>query len=332
MVLTRQLIIKGPYSQFGEVVVKACVSLGTDYVDITGEARWVDSMKQKYERIAKQNGVVLIPFAGHDSVPSDVTSWFTISQVSSKEMEESHAALITAVKMPPNSSISNGTLKTLVNYMGTDQYEDPSIPKPRLNGSIFYLKEVPEKHGGPLVVLPSKLFPDGKIIMDTQNKLQTSRTGVIESNFGFVLPNRVMAYSTLGFLKIFPYLLKFPYLSHFLDRMMGSGDGFKFLPTSQQISYSVYGILKVYPLKGGFGDTPPIETIVTRLDFDRDPYEVTAICCTQISLALCDQNFRTTCPGVENGFGFQTPVSGIGGQEILNRCFECVRFQLVSRL
>jgi short subunit dehydrogenase-like uncharacterized protein len=71
----------GPYEQLGEPVVKACASLGVDYVDVTGEGRWVQAMRAKYDDVAKRSGALLVPFAGNDSVPSDLSAWFTLSQV-----------------------------------------------------------------------------------------------------------------------------------------------------------------------------------------------------------------------------------------------------------
>jgi len=53
----------GPYEKAGEVVIKACVSLGTHYVDITGEGQWVERMRERYHAMAEQNNVVLVPFA-----------------------------------------------------------------------------------------------------------------------------------------------------------------------------------------------------------------------------------------------------------------------------
>jgi short subunit dehydrogenase-like uncharacterized protein len=83
-------------------------------------------------------------------------------------------------------------------------------------------------------------------------------------------------------------------------------------------------VLKLFPKHGNGGD--PLETIVTRISMDRDPYEVTAITCVQVALALAAKKEASLVGG------FQTPVSAVGGQEILERCFECFRVELVSRL
>lgn len=63
----------GPFSFYGENVVKACVEAGTDYVDITGETPWVNYMAKKYGEEAKKKGVYLLSQSAFDSVPSDIT-------------------------------------------------------------------------------------------------------------------------------------------------------------------------------------------------------------------------------------------------------------------
>src|SRR6056297_3206097 len=60
----------GPFSRTADPLVAACLEAGTHYVDITGEIA-------VFERIAAQNaaarqaGIVLLPGAGFDVVPSD---------------------------------------------------------------------------------------------------------------------------------------------------------------------------------------------------------------------------------------------------------------------
>lgn len=48
----------GPYSLYGEKVVKACAENGTSYVDTTGEVPWVLKMIRKYHEVAKETGAI----------------------------------------------------------------------------------------------------------------------------------------------------------------------------------------------------------------------------------------------------------------------------------
>jgi short subunit dehydrogenase-like uncharacterized protein len=71
----------GPYSQHGEPLVAACAAAGTDYVDLTGEPEFVDSMWLKYHEQAVASGARLIHCCGFDSIPHDLGAYFTVQQL-----------------------------------------------------------------------------------------------------------------------------------------------------------------------------------------------------------------------------------------------------------
>ncbi|KAI5465711.1 sporulation protein RMD1 [Mariannaea sp. PMI_226] len=65
----------GPYAKYGEPAFKACAENGTHYVDVTGEMVWVERMIKKYEGAAKASGAILVPQAGIESAPPDLSTW-----------------------------------------------------------------------------------------------------------------------------------------------------------------------------------------------------------------------------------------------------------------
>lgn len=69
----------GPYRFFGEQVVKACVSEGTDYLDITGEPEFIERMQLNYHAQAEAKGLLIVSACGFDSIPNDMGTLFTIS-------------------------------------------------------------------------------------------------------------------------------------------------------------------------------------------------------------------------------------------------------------
>jgi len=69
------LACAGPFSLYGEGVVRACVEAGTNYVDVTGEIDWVEKMQRKYSREAESKGISLVSCAGYDSIPPDLTAY-----------------------------------------------------------------------------------------------------------------------------------------------------------------------------------------------------------------------------------------------------------------
>ena len=71
----------GPYLEYGEPLVAACAEAGTDYVDLTGEPEFVDSMYLKYNDVAEATGARLVHACGFDSIPHDMGVFYTMKQV-----------------------------------------------------------------------------------------------------------------------------------------------------------------------------------------------------------------------------------------------------------
>ena len=71
----------GPYLQYGEGLVRACAEAGTDYVDLTGEPEFVDTMYVKYHRTAAESGARIVHACGFDSIPHDLGAYFTVTQL-----------------------------------------------------------------------------------------------------------------------------------------------------------------------------------------------------------------------------------------------------------
>jgi short subunit dehydrogenase-like uncharacterized protein len=68
----------GPYLRHGEPLVAACAAAGTDYLDLTGEAEFVDLMYIRYHEQAARSGARLIHCCGFDSIPYDLGVYFTV--------------------------------------------------------------------------------------------------------------------------------------------------------------------------------------------------------------------------------------------------------------
>ena len=71
----------GPYLAKGEPLVAACAEAGTDYVDLTGEAEFVDRMYLAHDRRARETGARLVHACGFDSIPHDLGAYFTVKQL-----------------------------------------------------------------------------------------------------------------------------------------------------------------------------------------------------------------------------------------------------------
>lgn len=71
----------GPYLEHGEPLVAACAAEGTDYVDLTGEPEFVDSMYVRHHEAALASGARLVHSCGFDSIPHDLGAYFTVQQL-----------------------------------------------------------------------------------------------------------------------------------------------------------------------------------------------------------------------------------------------------------
>jgi short subunit dehydrogenase-like uncharacterized protein len=71
----------GPYTRYGEPLVAACAEAGTDYVDLTGEPEFVDTMYTRYHARAVETGARMLHACGFDSVPHDLGVLFTVGEL-----------------------------------------------------------------------------------------------------------------------------------------------------------------------------------------------------------------------------------------------------------
>jgi short subunit dehydrogenase-like uncharacterized protein len=71
----------GPYVEHGEPLVAACAEAGTDYVDLTGEPEFVDTVYVKHHQRAVETGARIVHACGFDSVQHDLGVLFTVQQL-----------------------------------------------------------------------------------------------------------------------------------------------------------------------------------------------------------------------------------------------------------
>lgn len=70
----------GPFRLHGEPVVAACVETGCDYLDITGEAEFMDRVEIGYHEKSVKNGSLIVSACGFDSVPAEMGLLFHLKQ------------------------------------------------------------------------------------------------------------------------------------------------------------------------------------------------------------------------------------------------------------
>ena len=62
----------GPYRKYGGPLVEACATVGTDYVDLTGEVLFMREMIDRFDDAAQASGARIVHTCGFDSIPSDL--------------------------------------------------------------------------------------------------------------------------------------------------------------------------------------------------------------------------------------------------------------------
>ncbi|KAM5359447.1 hypothetical protein ACJZ2D_014467 [Fusarium nematophilum] len=148
----------GPYCLYGEHAFKACAEAGTHYVDVTGEAAWVHKMIKKYEATAKETGAILIPQAGVESAPADLSTWAMAKAIRTELGTQTKNVIVSLHKI--SSTPSGGTLSTALTLwdifsvqevkeasspyaQSPVPHKEPARPKDSLLEKIFGVRTVP---------------------------------------------------------------------------------------------------------------------------------------------------------------------------------------------
>ncbi|KAF4663273.1 hypothetical protein FOZ61_001777 [Perkinsus olseni] len=105
----------GPFTIHGEVVVRACVEAGTDYMDTTGEINFAEAMQLKYSAAAKASGAIIISSCAFDAVPGDLGVQIIHDLLSKNErVPYSVEAFLEIVEGPSGYTGGFGTFQSLL--------------------------------------------------------------------------------------------------------------------------------------------------------------------------------------------------------------------------
>ena len=113
----------GPFSRTARPMIEACLSVGTDYLDITGEIDVIELAAARSER-AKQADVALIPAVGFDVVPSDCLAALLAERLP--------GAKVLQLAFSGTGGLSAGTAKTMLEAL-------PGGGRVRIDGEIRHV-------------------------------------------------------------------------------------------------------------------------------------------------------------------------------------------------
>lgn len=100
----------GPFQHTARQMVEACLQTGTHYIDINGDVTVFEMIKE-YDEAAKKAGIMLLPGAGFDVVPTDCLALHLKNQLP----DATHLQLAFATL---GGGLSHGTATTMVNRLG----------------------------------------------------------------------------------------------------------------------------------------------------------------------------------------------------------------------
>ena len=126
----------GPFSRTSRPMVDACLATGTHYLDITGEINVFEEIYRRADE-AEQAGVVLLPGAGFDVVPTDCLAAVLAGAVS--------GPIDLELAFTQAGGVSPGTLKTAIEGAGQGG-------RARVDGE---LRQVPIAHRRTIAEFPS---------------------------------------------------------------------------------------------------------------------------------------------------------------------------------
>ena len=145
----------GPYAKYGEPLVAACVKAGTDYVDITGEPDFVDTMVRKYHETAKEKQLRIVSCCGFDSIPHDLGALFTAQKLAPND------AMTVRGFVRAKGGVSGGTWHSALGAMADLGKKTPS------KGGALVRTETKEKKPKRKVSRP----PDGHLLRARDRRL-----------------------------------------------------------------------------------------------------------------------------------------------------------------
>jgi short subunit dehydrogenase-like uncharacterized protein len=101
----------GPFIDYGEPVVRACLAQGTDYIDSTGEPAFRALLLERYAERARTRGIRIVPSCGYDAIPADLGAFFTVRELGGAQ------PIRLAGYMAADAEFSGGTERSAIKAM-----------------------------------------------------------------------------------------------------------------------------------------------------------------------------------------------------------------------
>ena len=226
---TKNLITTvGPYVEYGEDVVKACIEGESNYLDLTGEGKFVFEMSNRYQKSALEKKVKIINCCGFDSIPADLGTYFTVTKLPSNEAIEIECFV--SVNGPGFESVSGGTWHSALGILSSNEMERQKISYTSIQSKAGFsrivspiplqirLREENKTYGLPLP------FIDIEVVLRSAAELQEYGPNFSYGHYA-AIPNTFMLIgSILGAGALFG-LSQFEFTRNLLKELKKPGEG-----------------------------------------------------------------------------------------------------------
>ncbi|MQY23689.1 saccharopine dehydrogenase family protein [Nocardia macrotermitis] len=106
----------GPFTRWGEPVLRAAITAGRHYVDTSGEQHHIHRTFDEFSSAAEQSGTTAVPGATDDGVPGDL-----IAQLAAARVSSIREVLIADLRLP--GGVSRGTARSMLAVSGSGGLE-----------------------------------------------------------------------------------------------------------------------------------------------------------------------------------------------------------------
>lgn len=299
----------GPYAKYGEPLVEACIAAGTDYVDITGEPRFVNRLLERHGERARAAGVRIVNCCGFDSIPHDLGALFTVEKLPRGEPITVEAI----VRMV--GTFSGGTWNSALN-----EFSQPglSLARPWEKEPIADDRRVEEmpmrprydrELGGWVVPLPTI---DPQVVLRSARALEVYGPDFHYGHRALVRSTAKLAAGAIGIGGLFA-LAQIPPARSLLSKLRPSGEG----PSPEERGRAWFQVT--------FRGTASSRRVVTRVSGGDPGYTETAKMVSESALCLAFD--RDQLPPHR---GVLTPAVAMGDPLIVRLEKAGIRFELLE--
>lgn len=324
------LNICGPYTLYGDAVIRACIEHGTHHLDLSGEQEFLEKTQLLYNAKARENNMLVIGAAGTGCVGSEAGMMFM--------QEKFKNGLLTSVEGflnveygPLGGGLNAGTFDSIIRSWGRKkELEDVRrqlFPEPLkvahklpVRSSVSFCEETKQW------CCPIAAVDNSVVERTVRDHL---KTGVLKSPVEYFmymcLPNWFAAWGTSLFTSILQFLSMFSFGQWFLLKIFNIKG-----PTRQQveatkfcITFSGYGYGSLASAEAG---EKPNRKVVAKLT-GPEPFYIS----TSINLVQCAVTILKEPNSLNHKAGVVTPGAAFYGTNLIESLEKRgLKFTLIS--